>query len=63
MKKLFLAVATILLTGLFYQTTNAHVSLDSKVALDSELFGGLPIIEIDVYTGGYSRVQKIKLIP
>jgi DUF1680 family protein len=30
---------------------------------DSELFGGIPVIEIDAYTGGYSEAQEIKLIP
>lgn len=44
MKKLFLAVATILLTGFSFQTTEAHISLDSKPAIDAELFGGAYLV-------------------
>jgi len=55
MKKLFLAVATILFTGLFYQTTNAHISLESNAKLDAELFGGAYLVFAGKFGGELTK--------
>ena len=55
MKKLFLAVVTVLLTGLFYQTAKAHFSLDSKVVLDAEMFGGAYLVFAGKFGGELTK--------
>ena len=55
MKKLIFAVATILLTGLFYQSANGHVSIDSKAALETDLFGGAYLVFAGKHGGELSK--------
>ncbi len=55
MKNLFLALATILLTGIFYQPANAHVSLDSKATIDEELFGGAYLVFAGKFGGELTK--------
>ena len=55
MKNLFLAIATILLTGLFYQTANSHVSLDSKAAIDADIFGGAYLVFAGKFGGELTK--------
>jgi hypothetical protein len=55
MKNLFLAVATILLTGLFYQTANSHVSLDSKPKVVTDFFGGAYLVFAGKFGGELTK--------
>jgi len=40
MKKLFLALAALMLAAISHQPANAHVSLDEQAAFEADLFGG-----------------------
>ena len=55
MKKLFLAVATILLASLSFQTANAHVSLDEEAALELDLFGGAYLVFAGKFGGKLTK--------
>jgi hypothetical protein len=55
MEKLIFAVATILLTGLFYQTADSHVSMDSKETLDADLIGGAYLVFAGKFGGELSK--------
>jgi hypothetical protein len=55
MKKLIFAVATVLLTGFFYQTADSHVSMDSKTSFDAESFGGAYLVFAGKFGGELSK--------
>ncbi len=60
MKKLFLALATILLAGISYQPSNAHISMDSKTASDLDLFGGAYLTFAGKHGGDLTKQEVAK---
>ena len=60
MKKLFLAVATILLTGLFFQTAKAHISIDTNEQIKAEIFGGAYLVFAGKFGGTLTQKDIAK---
>ena len=57
MKKLFLALAMILFCGSIYQTANAHISLDTKAAIDADVFGGAYLLFAGKHGGELTKAE------
>ncbi len=55
MKKLFLAVSTIFLTGFYNPPVNAHISLDAEAAAKFEIFGGAYLVFAGKFGGKLTK--------